>query len=50
MCGHRYITSLWQLKKNRLPGNCERSLNYVIENDCTLVPKSLIMVGIGCPQ
>ena len=39
MCSHRYITSLCQLKKNRYPGNRERSLNYVIENDCTLVLK-----------
>ena len=50
MCSHRYITSLWQLKKNRYPGNRERSLNYVTLNHCTLVRKSLIMVRIGGPQ
>ena len=50
MCSHRYITSLWQLKKNRYPGNRERSLNYVIENDCTLVRKSLLIVRKGGPH
>ena len=50
MCSYRYITSIWQLKKNRYPGNRERTLNYVIENDCTLVRKSLLIVRIGGPQ
>ena len=51
MYSHRYITSLnLAIKKNRYPGSCKRSLNYVILNDCTLVRKSLIIVRIGGPQ
>ena len=46
MYSHRYITSLWKLKKIDI----REIAKDVIENDCTLVRKSLLIVRLGGPQ